>query len=80
MIRAGGVETIESKIDSFADAHTGVAKQQEEIAAEVITAAQFLLERLIVLCREGARQAAGSAWNILTAEQLAQVGVLCGPS
>jgi hypothetical protein len=36
MIRAGGVETIAGKIDGFADAHAGVAKQQEHIAGEIV--------------------------------------------
>ena len=49
LIRAGGVETIEGKVGRFADAHAGVAKQQEDVGAEIIAAQQFLLEELILL-------------------------------
>ena len=44
MIRAAGVETIEGKIGGLTDAHAGVAEQQENISAQIIAAAQFLLE------------------------------------
>ena len=77
LIRAGGVETIEGKIDGFADAHAGVAKQQEDVGAEIIAAEQFLLEELILLRRQGAGQASGSARNVLATEQLSQLGKLC---
>ena len=38
LIGAGGVETIEGEIDGFADAHAGVAEQQEDVGAEIIAA------------------------------------------
>ena len=53
LIRAGGVETIEGEIDGFADAHAGVAEQQEDVGAEIVAAQQFLLEQLILLRRKG---------------------------
>jgi hypothetical protein len=37
-IGAGGVEAIEGEIDGFADAHAGVAEQQEEVGAEIVAA------------------------------------------
>ena len=70
MIGAGGVETVEGEIDGFADAHAGVAEQEEEVGAEIIAASQFLLEQLIVLRRQSAGQSAGTAGNVLAAEQL----------
>jgi hypothetical protein len=35
-------------IGRFADAHAGVTKQQENIAAQIIAAQQFFLKRLIL--------------------------------
>jgi hypothetical protein len=48
LMLAAGVKTIEGKIARFADAHAGVTKQQENIAAEIIAAQQFFLKRLIL--------------------------------
>ena len=53
LIGAGGVEAIEGQIGRFADAHAGVAKQQEDVGAEIVAAQQFLLEQLILLQRSG---------------------------
>jgi hypothetical protein len=49
LIGGGGVEAIEGKVGRFADAHTGVSKQQEDIGAQIVAAQQFLLEPLILL-------------------------------
>ena len=70
MIRAGGVETIEGEIDGFADAHAGVAEQQEEVGAQIVATSQFLLEQLIVIVGKGARQAVWTAGDVLATEQL----------
>ena len=43
-IRAGIVEAIIGKIDTFADAHSGVAQQQQDIGGQIIAAEQFLLD------------------------------------
>ena len=71
LIEAGNVETVEGEIDGFADAHAGVTEQQEEVGPQIVAAVQFLLEQLIVFRRQGAREAAGTAGNILPAEYLA---------
>ena len=42
------VEAIEGQIDTFTDAHAGVAQQQENIAGQIIAAEQFLLDQLIL--------------------------------
>ena len=44
LIRAGSVEAIVGKIDAFPDAHTGVAKQQQDVGGQIIAAEQFLLD------------------------------------
>ena len=38
LIGAGGVEAIEGEIGGFADAHAGVAEQEEEVGAEIVAA------------------------------------------
>ena len=43
-IRADIVEAVIGKIDTFTDAHTGVAQQQEDIGRQIIAAEQFLLD------------------------------------
>jgi len=48
LIRAGGMETIEDEIDAFANAHAGVAEEQEEVGSEIVAALQLLLEQLVV--------------------------------
>jgi hypothetical protein len=39
LILAGWVKAIKGKIGSFADAHAGVAKQQEHVGAQVVSGA-----------------------------------------
>jgi hypothetical protein len=46
LLGAGGVEAIEGKVGRFADAHAGVAKQKQDVGAEIVAAQQFLLEEL----------------------------------
>src|SRR6516162_9125304 len=43
-IRAGIMEAIIGKIGTFADAHSGVAHQQQDIGGQIIAAEQFLLD------------------------------------
>ena len=42
-IRAGIMEAIIGKINTFSDAHSGVAHQQQDIRGQIIAAEQFLL-------------------------------------
>jgi len=42
------METIEDEIDAFANAHAGVAEEQEEVGSEIVAALQLLLEQLVV--------------------------------
>ena len=43
-IRTDIVEAIIGKIGTFADAHTGMAQQQEDVGGQIIAAEQFLLD------------------------------------
>ena len=42
-IRAGIMEAVIGKIDTFPDAHSGMAQQQQDIGGQIIAAEQFLL-------------------------------------
>jgi hypothetical protein len=68
------------KIDTFTDAHTGVALQQEDVSARSLRREQLLLDRLILLRRQGPGQALGWPWRILATDEPGQLGDLCGPS
>ena len=38
------VEAVISEIDAFADAHPGMAQEQEDVGRQIIAAQQFLLD------------------------------------
>jgi hypothetical protein len=57
LIRARGVQAIAGEVGCLADAHAGMAQQQEHIRGEVIASEQFLLEGLILFGGKWARQA-----------------------
>src|ERR1700719_132390 len=69
-IRAGIMEAIIGEIGTFPDAHSGVAHQQQDIGRQVIAAEQFLLNQLILLGCQGARQPLRSAWNVFATDQM----------
>jgi hypothetical protein len=48
-IGAGRVKAIEGKVGRLTYAHAGVAKQQENVGAEIVAAEQFLLQKFILL-------------------------------
>ena len=48
--------------------------------AAVVAAEKLLLEELILLCRERARQSSGEARNVLTADQMGESRKLFRPS
>ena len=78
-IRAGIMEAIIGKIDTFPDAHSGVAHQQQDIGGQIIAAEQFLLNQLILLGRQGAWQPLRSTRNVLATDQMGQIGDLRAP-
>ena len=51
LIRAGGAQAVVGQIGALADAHAGVAEQQEDISAQIVAAKELLLEELILLWR-----------------------------
>ena len=72
-------KAIIGKVDTFTDAHTGMAQQQEDIGRQIVAAEQLLLDELILLRRQGAGQALRRARKILATDQMGQIGELCGP-
>jgi hypothetical protein len=61
-------ETIACQIGTFTDAHAGVTNQQKSITTQIVAAEKFLLEQLILLCRESAWQPSGATWTVLAAD------------
>jgi hypothetical protein len=80
LIRASGAEAIVAQISALANAHAGVANQQKGVAAQIVAADQLLLQELILLCGEGAREPLGEARNIPGADQRSEFRKLFGPS
>ena len=72
-------EAIIGEIDTFTDAHAGMAQQQEDICRQIIAAEQFLLDELILLGRQGAGQTLRTARKVLATDQTRQIGKLSGP-
>ncbi len=70
LIRAGGAEAIDGQIGALSDADAGVTDQQKSVTAQIVAAEELLLEELILLCGERARQSFGETRNILAADQM----------
>jgi hypothetical protein len=78
-IWAGIMKAIIGKINTFPDAHSGVAHQEEDIGGQIIAVEQFLLNQLILLGCPCAWEPLRSARNVLATDQMGQVGDLCAP-
>src|SRR5580704_16102471 len=59
LIGAGGAETIARQVGALTDAHAGVTDQQKSVTAQIVAAEKFLLQELILLCRQRAWQPSG---------------------
>jgi hypothetical protein len=49
-IGADVAKAIIGEIDTFTNAHTGMAQQQEDVGRHIVSAEQLLLDELILLC------------------------------
>ena len=78
-IRSDIAKAIPGKIDTFTDAHTGVAQQQEDVGGQVVATEQLLLDGLVLLRGQSTGQALGRPRRILATDQMGQIGKLCGP-
>ena len=71
-------KAIPGKVNTFTDAHTGMAQQQEDVGRQVVAAEQLLLDGLILLRRQGTGQALGRPRRILATNQMSQLRELFG--
>ena len=72
-------EAIIGEIDTFTNAHAGMAQQQEDICRKIVATEQLLLDELILLCSQSAGLTLRRARKILAADQTRQLGELGGP-
>ena len=72
LIRAGGTEAIEGQIGALADAHAGVANQQEGITAQIVAAEELLLQELVLLGGKRTGQSLRQAGNVLAADEMSE--------
>ncbi len=79
LVRAERAQTIDGKIDTFADSHAGVTEKQQDIADEVVAAQQFLLDQSILFRSQRSRQMALLAGDIVTTEQMGKFRDLLRP-
>ena len=79
LVGTGGAQAVVGQIDTFTDAHTGVAEQQEDISAEIVAAQQLLLEDLILLGGEWPRQSVWRARDVFTQQQVGKFGEMIYP-
>ena len=77
--RQGGISSGATQIDTFTDAHAGVAEQQQGIAGEIVAALQLLLDSLVLFWSQRPREAAVHARNIVVTEQMSKRWELMGP-
>ena len=78
-IRSDIAKAVPGKIDTFTDAHTGVALQQEDIGRQIVAVKQLLLDGLVLLRGQGAGQALGRPRRVLATNQTSQLRELFGP-
>jgi len=71
-------QTIQRQTDTFADADTCSAHEQQRIGVQVVGAAQFPLEQLIVLERKRARQIARRGRKVVEADEIRCNGMAVG--
>src|SRR3989449_4752971 len=79
LIRPGGAKAVAGQIGALTDAHASVANQQKDIAPQIVAAEEFLLQELVLLCREWAWKSLREARNILAADEMSEFGKLFGP-
>jgi hypothetical protein len=70
---------IPGKVDTFTDAHTSVAQQQEEVGRQIVAAEQLPMDGLILWRRQGTGKTLRRSRGILATDQMGQIGKLCGP-
>ena len=79
-IRSDIAKAVPGKIDTFTDAHTGVAQQQEDVGRQVVATEQLLLDGLVLLRGQGAGQALGGGLGWLSGKYGATSEVSWAPA
>lgn len=79
LVRAYGVQAVIGEVNTLADAHAGVAEQEEDISGKIVAAHKLLLEDLILFRSKGTGQTVGRARDILTPYQVSKFGKLVCP-
>src|ERR1035441_10096165 len=74
-----GAKAIEREIDAFADAHAGVAKQQEHIAGEIMASQYLLLDKRLLHRSQRACQPSIGRENVIRIEKAEQDRKILGP-
>src|ERR1700677_2543983 len=80
LVQAYGVQAVIREVNTLADAHAGMAQQQEGTCGKVVAPYQLLLQKLILFCGERAGQTLWHARNILAPHQVSEFGKLVCPS
>jgi hypothetical protein len=78
MVWAQLPQAVQGQIETFADADSSGADEQEGVGHKIIGAAQFLLQALILLERKGAGQIAGLWREVLATDEVGLNGVTVG--
>ena len=66
-------EAIPGQIGAFSDTHACMADQQKSVAAQVVTAEEFLPQKLILVCGERTRKSLRQTWNVLASNQMGEI-------
>jgi hypothetical protein len=68
-------QAVQTEMDAFADADAGAADEQQGVGGEIIAAAQFLLQELVIL--EGKRSGKIVGWGgkVLLPNEVGKKGV-----
>ena len=79
LVRTYEVQAVIREVNTLADAHAGMAQQQEDISAKIVATHQLLLQELILLCGERTGQTLWRTRNILAPNQVSEFGKLVCP-
>ena len=80
LVRAYGVQAVLREVNTLADAHAGMAQQQEDISGKIVATHQLLLQKMILLCGERTGQTLWCTRNILAPYQVSEFSKLVCPS
>ena len=70
LVRPDLAQTVQRKIDAFPDADSGDTSEEQRVGRQVIGAAQFVAEQLVVLWRERSGQILGQRREVLAADEV----------